>query len=120
MGWHPVNLAVRFLLEMFAAGSIAYWAWTQHDGFMRYLLVIAVPLLAMAIWGIFRVPDDPGDPTVTVRGYVRLLIEGVIFGSAGLLLYLSQQQQPALAFLLIVIVHYVISYDRIHWLLTER
>jgi hypothetical protein len=46
------------------------------------LLGIGLPLLAMALWGTFRVPGDPGDAPVAAR----LALELVEFGAATWLL----------------------------------
>ena len=76
MGRHPVNLALRFFLEMVAFVAIGYWAWTTHAGILRALLVVLLPLFAAFVWGAFRVPNYGGAPLVRVPGIVRLLIEG--------------------------------------------
>jgi hypothetical protein len=35
MANHPINLALRFLLELAAWGSMGYWGWQTHEGVMR-------------------------------------------------------------------------------------
>ncbi|MBN2470396.1 MAG: YrdB family protein [Anaerolineae bacterium] len=119
MGWHPLNLALRFVLELVAWGALGYWGWTQHQGVLRWLLAIGLPLLAMAAWGTFRVPGDPKDAPVAVPGLVRLALELVEFGLAAVLLYAAGQQQAAIIFAVIVALHYLASYDRIAWLLAR-
>jgi hypothetical protein len=47
MGSHPVNLAVRFLLELAALFSIGSWGWQQGSGVPRYLLAVVLPILAV-------------------------------------------------------------------------
>ncbi len=59
MGSHPINLAVRFILELIALASSGFWAWKQSDGWfpasfsqtlLRYLaLGIASLLMAFNI-----------------------------------------------------------------------
>ncbi|QPC82652.1 hypothetical protein G4Y79_23685 [Phototrophicus methaneseepsis] len=39
-------------------------------------------MLAVVIWGVLRVPDDPEIPHVQAFGWLRLLIEGATFGGA--------------------------------------
>lgn len=92
MGSHPINLALRFLLEIAALGAIAYWGWTQHDGLARYVLAFGLPLLAMTVWSIFRVNGDPGDAPVAIQGLVLAVVVGV---------------------------HYITSYDRLQWLIKQ-
>ena len=115
-----INLALRFFLEIAALVAAGYWGWTQHEGIGRVLLTIGIPLIMAALWGVFRVNDDPGKAPVVVSGWVRLLLEIAFFATASILLYAAQQQNAAILFAVVVFIHYVISYDRIVWLLRER
>lgn len=119
MADNPINLAVRFVLELAALFALGYWGWTQHTGILKWFLVIGLPLLAALIWGTFRVPNDPGVPPIQVSGIIRLAIEFIFFLGAIILLYLTNKTGPATLFLGVVIVHYLISYDRINWLLSQ-
>src|SRR5689334_3734778 len=90
MSQNPLNLALRFFLEMAALVALGYGGWHSGTGFVRYLLVIALPLLAAAAWGVFRPPTEPHHPTnpaVPVSGKVRLLVEAVVFGGGAWGLY---------------------------------
>ncbi|MBC6491677.1 YrdB family protein [Flavihumibacter stibioxidans] len=120
MSNNPLNLAIRFLLELYALFAFGKWAWVTHEGWLKYLLVILIPLLAAAAWGIFRVPGDPGNAPVAIPGRMRLVLESLFFGLAAFLLYRSGAERAALIFTAILLVHYVISYDRIAWLLTKK
>jgi hypothetical protein len=119
MGQHPLNLALRFLLEIAALVAAGYWGWTQHDGALRYVLAIGVPLVAALLWGTFRVAGEPnsGPPVVSVPGIVRLLLEIAILGFAVWALFDAGATVPAAVFGIVLLVHYAISYDRIGWLL---
>jgi Protein of unknown function (DUF2568) len=119
MGQNPLNLALRFFLELAALYFIGYWSWAQHEGVLRYLLVIGLPLLAATIWGVFRVPGDGGAPRVRVSGVVRLLIEIVFFGAATWGLFEAGATTTGLIFGGLTLFHYIISYDRIGWLLKQ-
>ncbi|MGD2034196.1 MAG: YrdB family protein [Bacteroidales bacterium] len=122
MGSHPVNLGIRFILELAAFFSPGYWAWKTLNDWYRYPLVILLPLLVMTVWGVFAVPDDPGRSGKTViatPGIVRLLIELSIFASGSLVIYLSGHTVFALIYSGIVLVHYSFSYDRVKWLLDQ-
>ncbi len=122
MGSHPLNLAVRFILEIAALVAIGYWGWTQHDGFVRYLLAIGGPILAAILWGTFAVPDDPsrsGKAPVPVPGIVRLALELALFAFAAWALYDAGNSLLALILAAVVVVHYALSYDRIAWLLRQ-
>jgi len=122
MGSHPVNLAVRFLLEIAALVVIGYWGWTQHEGFLQYLLAIGGPILAAVLWSTFAVPDDPsrsGKAPVPVPGIVRLALELAMFGFAVWALHDAGNSLLALILVVIVVIHYALSYDRIAWLLRQ-
>lgn len=120
MSSNPINLALRSLLELAAVLAIAYWGWHQTTGALRTILAMALALVAAAVWGTFRVPDDAsasGRAPIPVPGPVRLLIELALFGFAAWAL-LSQGATPlALALGAAVVVHYLVSYDRVLWLL---
>jgi hypothetical protein len=120
MSQNPINLAGRFLLELAALYALGFWGWTQHTGIARYLLVISLPLLAAFIWGTFRVPEDAsanGKAPVPVPGIIRLFIELVFFVFATWALFNAGAATFAYIFGGIVLFHYIISYDRIGWLL---
>ena len=122
MGSHSVNLVVRFLLELAALIAIGYWGWTQHEGFLQYLLAIGGPILAAVLWATFAVPDDPsrsGRAPVPVPGIVRLALELALFAFAAWALYDAGNSPLALILVAVVVIHYAISYDRIAWLLRQ-
>jgi len=115
MASHPLNLGVRFLLELAALAAYAYWGWAAHEGIWRWVLGIGLPLLAAALWGTFRVPNDPGHAPVPVPGVVRLLLEAAYFGGAVALLS-TLRPTPAVVLGGLVVLHYAASYDRVAWL----
>lgn len=122
MGSHPINLAVRFLLEIAGLVAIGYWGWSQHDGLLRFVLAIGGPLIAAALWATFAVPADPsrsGKAPVPVPGIVRLLLELAFFAFAAWALYDAGNIVLSLILATIVVIHYALSYDRIAWLLRQ-
>ena len=119
MGQNPINLALRFFLELAALYCMGFWGWTQHTGVLRYLLAIGLPLLAAVIWGVFRVPNDGGAPRVRVSGVVRFLIEIAFFGFATWGLFDAGATRAGWIFGGLILFHYIISYDRVKWLLKQ-
>lgn len=120
MGFHPINLVFRFILELCALAALAYWGWTQHSGLLRYVLAIGLPLVAAVLWGTLAVPGDrsrSGKAPVPVPGVIRLLLELAFFAAATLCLYGAGQTTLAWILGAAVVLHYVLSYDRIAWLL---
>jgi hypothetical protein len=123
MGSNPVNLTLRFLLELAALAALSIWGWHQGGGIVKYFLAIGMPLVAAFMWGIFAVPDDPSrseKAPVVVPGYFRLLIELFIFGVAIWALFNLGKIKISLIFGILVLIHYLVSYDRIFWLMKQR
>lgn len=122
MGTNPINLGLRFLLELVALYAFGRWGWNQSTGWMRFVLVIGLPLLAMVLWGTFAVIDDPsrsGKAPVPVAGSIRLILELAFFAAATWCFYTSGIPKWGMIFGVVVFVHYLISYDRIAWLLKQ-
>ncbi len=120
MSQNMINLAVRFLLELTALYAFGRWGWSQRPDFWRYLLMIGLPLIAAALWGIFRVPGDTsasGNAVVAVQGWVRLLLEIGFFSFAAYCFFASGLHNAGWVFGIITLIHYIVSYDRILWLL---
>lgn len=123
MGSNPINLAIRLLLEMFALVIYGYWGWNASDSALRYLFVVALPLVAALLWGTFAVLDDPsrsGKAPVPVSGIIRLVLELAFFALAAYGLYSMGNENIAWIFAGVVLVHYLLSYDRIIWLLQQK
>lgn len=117
---HPLNLALRFVLELAALAAVGSFGWQRFEGALRWGGVVVLPLVLMLLWGIFAVPDDPsrsGAAPVPVSGAVRLLIEAVVFGSAIAAVGGLGQPRWAAIGAGIVVLHYALSWDRIRWLL---
>ena len=119
MSSHPVNLALRFLLELAAISAMSVWGFSCGNGAARFIFAVAIPLAAAAVWGVFAVPGDPsrsGSAPVPIPGTLRLGLEICFFAFAVWCLFSTHH--PTLAILLgsITAAHYAISYDRMGWL----
>ena len=122
MGSNPINLAVRFILEMVGLVAMGWWGWNQADGILRFVLAIGIPLLAAVMWGTFAVLDDPsrsGKAPVPVPGIVRLLLELAFFASATWALFAMDVTILGWIYGIAVLIHYVVSYDRVAWLVRQ-
>jgi hypothetical protein len=116
MSNNPLNLVLRFLLELFALGSIGYWSWTNFSGVFQYIFVVLFPVCTAAVWGLFRTPGEPfahQKVVVPVKGFVRFTIEILFFGFACWGLFNSNVGTTGYIFTAIVSIHYLISYNRI-------
>ena len=122
MGSHPLNLMIRFLLEIAAIAAVGIWGWKLGADWSRFLWAVLLPILLMTVWGVFAVPDDPsrsGNAPVPISGWLRLILELGIFSSAAWALYDLGFHFTALLFTIICLLHYIASYDRILWLLKQ-
>jgi len=116
------NLALRFVLELAALGALGWWGWAQTDSWWRIVSAITVVLFAAILWGTFAVPHDPsrgGSGLVHVPGVARLMLELLIFGVAAYALRSIGQSTLALAFTVLVLIHYAWSYERVAWLIKQ-
>jgi hypothetical protein len=119
---HPINLALRFLLELIAIITYGYWGYSLLEAGTRILLAILFPILFAVLWGVFAVRDDPsrsGKTVVQTPGIIRLLLELGLFGVAAWMLLDLDHTLIALIFGVAVVVHYFLSFDRIAWLLKQ-
>ena len=122
MGSHPLNLVIRFLLEVVVLVAAGMWGWKQSDGGLRFVLAIGLPILLAALWGTFAVPDDPsrsGAAPIITPGVIRLIMELAIFAFASWAFYDMGLNKISLTLGVIVVLHYAFSYDRIMWLLSH-
>jgi len=116
-GW---NLALRFGLEVAAFVGLGAAAWDQTTGATQWIAVIAVPVGAMAVWGIFNVLNDPsrsGKAPVEVPGWVRLAIELLILGAGTFALGAVWSSSLGIAVAVLIALHYAASWSRVRWLL---
>jgi len=123
MGSHPVNLMIRFLLELMALASVGLWGWKSYEGTLQYILGLGLPILMTIVWGTFAVPDDPsrsGKAPIPVSGLIRLIIEFIFFALAVWVLYDLEYTRLSYALGGIVLIHYLVSYDRLKWLLSQK
>jgi hypothetical protein len=68
MANHPLNLALRFFLDLAALAAIGRWGWTQHTGLVRLLLALGLLVIAAAASGIFRAPGYLEEAVVAMPG----------------------------------------------------
>ena len=123
MSSKPLNLLLRFLLEITALVVTGIWGYQLSDSWSRFLLAILFPLLFAGLWGIFAVPGDPsrsGKTVIPTPGKARLVLELILFSAATGMI--SGLGYPRLSWIFgcVVLVHYIFSYDRISWLLNRR
>ena len=122
LGSHPLNLILRFLLEMTVLITVSYWGYYLTNTPVKYLNVISFPIFLATLWGVFAVPNDPsrsGKTVVKTPGIIRLILELVVFACGAIALYLSSYWLSAIVFTALVVLHYLFSLDRIKWLIKQ-
>lgn len=113
----PVNAAGRFLLELVAAYGIGAGMWSSTGNWLVTALVVVV---ALVVWGAFRVPDDPGPAPRPVPGLVRLAIEAVVLGGGGVGLLVAHGAAPAAIYFALLAIHYATTPRRLRHLLAHH
>ena len=92
-------LAVRFVLELAALASLAYWGFSEFDGVLSVVLGIGAPLAAAVVWGLFVSPKARyGSPVRQAVG------EAVVFAAAVIALVDADQPVLAVALALVAVV----------------
>ena len=122
MGSNPINLALRFLLELTTLIAAGIWGWNIGEGITPYLFAFTIPILLAAAWGTFNVPNDPsrsGKAPIKTPGIIRLILELSFFTFGTWCLFDLQYTNISILFSTIVIGHYAVSYDRIKWLVLQ-
>jgi hypothetical protein len=119
MSSHPINLGLRFLLEIAALISLGIWGWQKGEGWTRFFLALGLPIIAATLWAIFRVPNDPGTAPIAIPGILRLIFELALFSFATWALYDLKFTVLAWIFGTITLLHYVSSYDRVLWIIKQ-
>lgn len=119
MSSHPINLALRFLLELAALLALGVWGWQKSEGWLRFILAFGIPTVVAILWGTFRVPNDPGAAPVAVPGILRLAFEVALFAFATWALYDVHAVTLGWIFGIAVAIHYITSYDRILWIIKQ-
>ncbi len=116
MAYHPINLGLRFALELIALGALAWWGRTFAPGWTGLLLACLLPLAAATLWGVFRFPEDAGRSgkvPVPVPGWLRLALELAYFSLATWAFRAVGAVGWSLAFAAVVILHYITSWNRL-------
>ncbi len=119
MSWAQASL--RFALELIAWGAAAWWGASLFEGTLASVVggVIAGGI-SMGVWVVFNVPGDPsrsGEAPVAVPGWVRILLEGIVFGAGVGALVALGRSAVAAVFAALVVFHIVAYRERLRWLL---
>jgi quinol-cytochrome oxidoreductase complex cytochrome b subunit len=101
-----LNLMLRFSLELFALGSLAYWGAQTGKGSMKVLLAIGSPLIVAIVWGIFGSPRS----LVQLSPSMHMLLELLVFGLPSIALYTSGKPSLAIIYITVAIINRILMY----------
>jgi len=96
-----VNLALRFLLELYALGALAYWGTHTGSGWTSVALAVAVVAIAGVIWGTFASPKASHRLSL----WPRTGVQAAVFGAAAAALWVSGQTVMAAVFAVAAVVN---------------
>ncbi|WP_295671992.1 DUF2568 domain-containing protein [uncultured Mucilaginibacter sp.] len=105
MNTNPINPAACFVLEITMLVAFACRWYYLTENWERYLLVLAFPAIAAALWGVFRIQNDPKPEPVEIQGILRLLLEFVLLGVAVWALYGLGYENTGLIIAIVVVIH---------------
>ncbi len=102
-----VNLALAFVLELGVLASLCYFGFVSGPStFVKIVLGIGLPVVAIVIWALFGAPKSQWQFT----GFWFLLLQILFFGSAALALYVSGQRVPGIVFALLFVLNTSLAY----------
>ncbi len=120
MSQNPVNLAVRFAIEIAALVGLFRLGIDLATGVAGIGIALGLVLAGAISWAVFNVPGDrsrSGDAPVPVNGRIRLLVELLLLGGAGFAWFQTGPQPVAWVYGTVTIAHYLLSWDRLGWLM---
>jgi len=123
MANNPLNLALRFLLELAAIITMAIWGFHISENASGIIFSILLPLGFALLWGVFAVPNDPsrsGKTVIPTSGILRLLLELGLFAAATWMIFDLGYSPIWWVFGIVVLLHYLLSYERVSWLLKQK
>jgi Protein of unknown function (DUF2568) len=90
----PLNLALKFLLELAALAAFGLWGASVAGGATAVLLAIGLPVAVAALWGTFAAPRARRRLPLRMRAPFEL----GVFALAALALWAAVSATLALAF----------------------
>jgi hypothetical protein len=73
-----INLALRFVLEIFALAAVAYWGFKiGKEGGLTWLTALGAPVFLAVIWGVFGSPKAVINLSPPLHFFVEVLTFGL-------------------------------------------
>lgn len=97
-----LNLAVRFLLELYMLAAVGYWGFkTQSSWALKILFGIGLPVLIAVLWGTFLAPKA----TRPLSGASFLTLELILFSSGAFALFASGKPTLGWIYAIVLVVN---------------
>jgi hypothetical protein len=97
-------MIVRFLVELFAVFTFAWWGFTTWPFPWNILAGVAAPAIAILLWGLFVSPRA----VIRVHPFIRAVVELLVFAAATVAWWTMGQVWIGLAFAVVAVVSGVI------------
>lgn len=91
---------VRFLVEVFAVFTFAWWGFTTWPFAWNLVAGIAAPALAILLWALFVSPKA----VIPVHPFIRAVVELLVFAAATVAWWTMDQVWIGLAFAVVAVV----------------
>jgi Protein of unknown function (DUF2568) len=102
-----INGVLAFSLELTMLVAMGYWAYQQgKSGFLKILFAIALPALAIVLWGLFAAPKA----NYRIAFPARIFFELTLFLLGAFLLYLTGHKNLAIVFAVLAILCETLAY----------
>ena len=100
------NDVFRFVLELCMLAALGYGGFEAASGLLAWVLLVALPLAAAVVWGMFIAPKARR-PTVDP---IRIVLEVALFGAAGAALVVAGQTTLGIVLWLAAAVHLALTF----------
>jgi Protein of unknown function (DUF2568) len=101
----PINLGIAFLLELCMLAALAYWGFqTGSSLFLKIVLGIGAPVLAVVIWARFMAPKSQ----TRLTGSSYLVLKLILFGAAAMALAAAGQTTLAIIFAVVAVINQIL------------
>jgi hypothetical protein len=97
----PLNLALKFLLELVALAAFGIWGASIASGFAAVVLAIGLPVVVAVLWGAFAAPKARRRLPLRLRAPFEL----GVFALAALALWQAESLAWGAAFAAIAVVN---------------
>ncbi|MCX7523340.1 YrdB family protein [Microbacterium sp. STN6] len=100
-----INDVVRFVLELFAFATLAFWGFVAWPLPWNIVVGIGAPVIAIVLWALFRSPKA----VFHIDTFGRAIVEIIVMAAAALAWWDLGQPIVALVFAVIAIISGIVN-----------